>query len=318
MEKLFITLLFLVSLSTFAQSHYEQATNPEYKPDIPDAYNPQPYGTGSRVVKANGYICNQVDELRSQLPGLSGEERMDLISEINRLSNGCYLNIKVNENDKVVGLEFENETKNAINPRTAEYGSTRTYSFEFTDRSKQDMNLHITENSGLSGLMSHDLLETKIVFVPRRVLPYVDMNHDLVDCVQKVILPTEEYILFDAITKEIIGGVLEEEAMDMEVSRHKRKFAGLEYTGNGIMIRADRRAGTPEHTYNVSYNVNEKIKHATLTRKGMSCDVPKNMIWENTENADKSAFFKYQTDQEFLDRVVNPLCGWNLTMDDLI
>lgn len=317
MEKLIILTL-LASLSTFAQSLYEQATTAEYKDDVADVYAPQPYGTGSRVVRANDYACSKADELRAQLPNVSGEARQELIDEINYISRACYLNLLVNEDDEVVGMKFENETKNAINPRTGENGSTRLYQFEFADRSKQDMHLHITENSGLTGLMSHDLLETKIVFVPRRVLPYVDMNHDQVDCVQKVILPTNEYILFDALTKEIIGGVLEEEAMDMEESRHKRKFAGLEYTGNGIMIRADRRAGTPEHTYNVSYNVNEKIKKATLTRKGKSCEVSKDLIWENTDNADVTAYFKYKTDQEFLDRVVNPVCGWNLTMDDLI
>jgi hypothetical protein len=314
-----ILLTLMASLTTFAQVDFlEQATTAVYKDDVPDIYAPVKYGTGMRIVKSNTKSCEVAEELRKQLSGLEGEERQKLIDEINRISKACYIDILVNEDKEVVGLRFENESKNNINPRTAAHGSSRLYQFEYADRSKQDMHLHITENSGLTGKMSHDLLETKIVFVPRRVLPYIDMNHDQVDCVQKLILPTDEYILFDALTKEIIGGVLEEKAMDMEESRHHREFAGLEYTGNGIMIRADRRAGTPEHTYNVSYNVNEKIKKATLSRKGKSCDVSKDLIWENTNNPNITAYFKYKTDQEFLDKVVNPVCGWNLTMEDII
>ena len=144
------------------------------------------------------------------------------------------------------------------------------------------------------------------------------MNHDQTNCKYKVILPTEEVIWFDAMTKEIIGGVLEETPIDMTESRHHRKFAGIDYTGNGIMIRADRRAGTPEHTYGVSYNVNERIRDALITHKDKECIVNKNMIWENTENPDVTAYFKYASDQDFLDIVINSICGWNLTMDDII
>jgi len=318
MKKLILVMTVIYSISLFAQNkHYEQVTRPEFKPDAADAYNPVGY-PGNRVVKVQKKACEKADVLRLQIPGTSGDEREQLLKDIRKYSGMCYLDVKVDDNNDVVGISFENDTKNKINPRTAEFNSTRSYDFNFEARSKQDMHLHITENSGLTGKMSHDLLETKVIFIPRRVVPYLDMNHDQVDCVQKLILPTNEYILFDALTKEIIGGVLEELPMDMEESRHKRKFAGLEYSGNGIMIRADRRAGTPEHTYNVSYNVNEKINKAVITHKDKKCEVKKDMIWENTYNPDVSAYFKYATDQEFLDTVIIPLCGWNLSLDDLM
>jgi len=167
--------------------------------------------------------------------------------------------------------------------------------------------------------MSSDLLESTVIFLPRKNLPYVEVEQDqeTESCTRKIYLPTGEFMVLNAMTNEIIDGVLKESPMDMTVSRHNRKFAGLEYTGNGIMIRADRRAGTPEHTYTQSFNVNEQISKATITRKGKTCLVSKDLIWENTKNADIGAYFKYSTDQEFLDKVINPICGWGLRLSDL-
>ena len=319
--KLAMVFLFCV-FNLMAQSNAEyrlnQLTSPEYLSDQGSYYTPTTGGGISMsVVSMKTEACELEDRYRRLMNNSTGAQREAYLKEVLKYMRACSVDIFADGNE-VVGFKMENESKNAINPRTAEHGSSRSFSFEFDQRNKQDINIHITENSGLTGRMSHDLLETKIVFVPRRVVPYIDMNHDQVNCAHKVILPTNEYILFDAITKEIIGGVIEEEAMDMTESRHQRKFAGLEYTGNGIMIRADRRAGTPGHTYNVSYNVNERIKDAVITHKGKECIVNKSYIWENTDNPDTTAYFKYATDQEFLDTVINPLCGWNLMMDDII
>lgn len=314
-----VLLLIILSFSAFSQDLYEQMTTPEYLNEDGSTYIPGPgYGNSSTVVRNGTINCDKMDEIRSTLGDLTGEARQAALDELRKYSKQCYINVKKNGDGKLVEMNFENDTKNAINPRTAPEGSTRSFYFQFDGREKQDMNLHITENSGLTGKLSHDLLETKIIFVPRRVVPYMDMNHDQVNCAMKVILPTNEYILFDALTKEIIGGVLEEAPMDMTESRHHREFAGIEYTGNGIMIRADRRAGTPEHTYGVSYNVNEKIKDAVITHKGKECVVNKKLIWENTQDPNATAYFKYATDQDFLDTVINPVCGWNLMMDDII
>lgn len=315
--KLLILCLFAMTLS-FAQTRYEQLTNPQYLNDLPTStYDPDNLPNSSSHVKLNNEFCRREQELRTQLPSATGAQREALLKEILKNMKACSVNVIV-DGDEINGFSFTNESENAINPRTAEFGSNREFNFRFDQRNKQDMHLHITEDSGLTGRMSHDLLETMIVFVPRRVVPYIDMNTDQVNCGIKIVLPTDEYILFDAITKEIIGGVLEEQPMDMTESRHHREFAGLNYTGNGIMIRADRRAGTPEHTYNVSYNVNERVRDAVVIHKGKECIVNKNMIWENTEDPDETAYFMYSSDQEFLDTVINPICGWNLTMDDII
>ena len=101
------------------------------------------------------------------------------------------------------------------------------------------------------------------------------------------------------------------------VSIFHRGFAGLSYTGRGLMIRVDRRSGTPEHIYTQAFNQNERINEATLTYRGKTCYVAKELIWANATNADLGAYFLYASDEEFLAKVVNPKCGWKLTLADL-
>ena len=43
----------------------------------------------------------------------------------------------------------------------------------------------------------------KIIFIPRRIVPHLDMSIDQSTCTRKLILPTKEYVLFDALTKEV-------------------------------------------------------------------------------------------------------------------
>ena len=321
--KTVLILSLLTSFSAIAQEQYiDQLTTAEYKEEVSGTFA-NAGSVSSRHVKVDKKHCDLEAKARSELSGLvyGTPEYKEKLEKVLSLSRLCGMSVGVNSDEDLVQFNFTNDSKNSINPLTAANGSSRQYRFNFEERSKQNINLAITENAGLTGLMSHDLLESTIVFIPRKVLPYVevDQNKDTEAdiCTRKIFLPTNEFIVLNAMTNEIIAGVLKESAMDMTVSRHQRKFAGLEYTGNGIMIRADRRAGTPEHIYTQSFNVNEKISKATITRKGKTCLVSKDLIWENTHNADVGAYFKYSTDQEFLDQVINPICGWGLTLGDL-
>lgn len=313
--RLLIALIAFTTFSVFAQTDAQmgQLTQPDEGSGV---YRDIVTYSGSRYLKINPEMCKKIQDMRAKLKELSAgsEEYSTLLKEILSLSDTCSQNT-VLEGDEVVGFHFTNDTKNKINPQTAPNESSREFKFTFEQRSLQNAHLAITENSGLTGLMSHDLLETTVVFIPRKTLPYIDVASST-NCTRTVVLPTEELIVFDLITKEIISGALKESPMDMTESRHQRKFAGLEYTGNGIMIRVDRRAGTPEHNYNVSYNVNERIKQATLTHKGKTCYVPKEVIFANANNADLGAYIKYETDQELLD-AINPICKWNLALSDI-
>lgn len=304
--------ILLLSFSAYSQSTLQQLTSPQPLGDTPGHYLPDPLGGNAfRFIQLENDFCKKEAQLRAKLPQTTGAAREALLKDIIKYGKACSVWVRMDE-DQVVGFELKNDTA------PSDFKSSRTWRFIFDQRNKQDINLQLTDDSGLTGRMSHDLLETTVLFVPRKVIPYIDTQHDQADCALKVILPTEEVIWFDAITKEIIAGVLKEQPLDLNPSRHHRKFAGLEYTGNAIMIRADRRAGTPEHIYDRPFNVNERVKEALITHKEKQCLVDKSMIWENTENPDAMTYFLYSSDQEFLDLVINPVCGWNLTMSDII
>lgn len=245
------------------------------------------------------------------------KEFSEQLKKVQAYDKKCNVTTFLNEQDQVVGIQLTNNSDNEIiDQDSTPYETNRNYNFRFDDRVTQDMRLDITDNAGLTGKLSHDLLETTIVFIPRKVVPHMEYE-DLSECRQKVILPTNEFVIFDAITKKIIEGVLKESPMDLNPSRHHRKFAGIEYTGNGIIVRADRRAGAPEYTYKNSFNVNEQKDKALISHKGKKCYVAKTLIWENSTDHDSYVHFKYPSDQQFLDEVVNPKCGWNLNLSDI-
>lgn len=316
--KLLILIFQFFSISVAAQSNYKaQVTNPEYfhENQIEFKNNDQ---SGMRTVKISEKHCKDLKEKREYMMTQRDTDQYPIIlKEVLALSDLCYLSVEVNNDDEVVGFRFSNDSRNSINPMSSENGSSRQFKFIFEERSNQGVSLQITEDSGLTGRMSHDLLETTLIFIPRKVIPYIEANDEYSSCERKVVLPTEEIVTFNAQTNEIIKGVLDELPMDMETSRHKREFAGISYNGNGIMIRVDRRAGTPEHIYNQSFNVNEKIKQATITHKRKTCLVNKELIFENARNADIGAYFKYSNDEEFLSKVIRPICGWDITLEDL-
>lgn len=264
--------------------------------------------------------CRKMEHEYKKLKNVEfdSKEFREILKNAQAYNNQCNVDVFVNDKEEVVGIQLTNNSKNnIIDQDSTPNTSNRTYSFRFEDRVTQDMHLDITDDSGLTGKLSHDLMETTIVFIPRKVVPYMEPYEDLGECRQKIILPTEEYVIFDTITKEILSGVLKETPMDLNPNRHQRKFAGIEYTGNGIIIRADRRAGSPEYTYKQAFNVYEKIDKAQITHKGKTCYVAKAMIWENSNNHKNYVHFRYASDQQFLDQVVNPHCGWNLSLSDL-
>lgn len=231
--------------------------------------------------------------------------------------DGAQFGVDTTDEGLVVGFHFDNKSQNNINPRTAPYGSKRQWSFVFDQRSAQDAKIRITEDSGLTGKMSHDLLETGLVFLPRKTVPTGAAAMYNGALAKKITLPTGEIVYFDNKSNEILGGALSEEQMDMASSRHHRRFAQVNYHGKGIMIRTDRRAGTPEHIYSQSYNVNENTTEAAISHQGKTCHIPKSEIWAAADDQNSNTYFKYADDSEFLSKVINPLCGWDLGLEDL-
>lgn len=274
------------------------------------------YRTG--MLKSSDVNCEQSKKARAEYVTSRGTDQFNEAKRVMQIAEKkCYVNVVKDSEGKLMGIEFLNETNNAINPKTKDIDSSREYRFSFEERSARTVKLEITENSGLTGKMSHDFLETTIVLLPRINFPYITSKKGDGKTVD-LVLNTGELIQIDSYTNEIISGPIKETKMDLTASRHKRKFVGFQYEGKGLMIRADRRAGTPEHNYNVAYNVNEKIKHAIVTHKGKECLVPKSEIWVNADDADKGAYLKYGHDKDMLELVINPICKWNLTMKDIL
>jgi hypothetical protein len=301
----------LISTHGFSQDLLEQATKPEYLVDenVEFSNDEMP---AMMTLSFSPTHCKIQRDLRQQY---SFPWPDDIGRQIRDNSELCYLSVDVNDDDQVTGFQLNNETKNHINPMTSENGSTRQYEFIFEERSRANIKISITDNSGLTGRMSHDLLHTDLTIIPRKTIPYVVNNEELK---QKIVhLGTDEVVIFDGVQNTIVSGVLEEGPMDMEPSRHKRKFAPIKYTGKGIMIRADRRSGTPEHIYNTAYNVNENTKKAIITYQDKTCLIPKEKVYTNAKNPEVGTYLVYGSDKDMLDKVINPECGWSLTLEDI-
>ena len=273
----------------------------------------RPYTEQSEISKKGSFKvtyleCEIMDEMIN-------EERP--YSEYRSWSKLCYQSVLVNDNSDVVGFSFLNNSLNSINPYTDEHQSERQFVFSFPERSLSQAHLRVTENSALTGRMSHDLLESTLIFLPRKVIPYIQVESVVGGQLRRVTLPTNEVVVFNAETNEIVEGVLDEKPMDKNPNRSTRKFAGLSYNGRGIMIRADRRAGSPELVYDQSFNSNERPKMATIFYRDQVCYVPKELVWKNAKNHDSKQSIRFHSDQEFLDEVINPKCGWKLTLNDL-
>lgn len=267
-------------------------------------------------IKASKVQCSLLDQLNQNPPTRGTPGYQAFLSRRIKLSSLCYQQAIVSDDGTVIGFSFDNKTKNSVNPN-GDNGAAREFVFKFDNRASQNMKLEITENSGLTGRMSHDLLHTTMIFLPRVAIPYVHINTENGGCTRNIYLPSGEFFEIDSLSKQILGGVLKELPMDLTPSRHARGFAGIEYLGKGITIRVDRRSGTPEHVYSVPFNNNERVKDATISYQGKTCYVPKEFIWDDALDSNQEAIFRFETDQEFLDIIVNPICKWDLTLDDI-
>jgi hypothetical protein len=137
-------------------------------------------------------------------------------------------------------------------------------------------------------------MESYFVFFPRKVVPAIESIDDKFI----VTLTTEEKIEFDRTTKEIVGGVLTENApIDLGPDRFKRKFASLSYIGSGLMIRVNKRGADPR--------LGSQI--AEISKLGKVCKVPVNKLWDQTEKVN----FLFPTDESF-NQFLKIQCGFEI------
>ena len=209
----------------------------------------------------------------------------------------------------IVGFEFSNHGGNRIltpkrdAPKNIFF--TRDFQFRFDERARQDINLMVTDwvPSRDRQFRLSELMNSIFHLFPRNYLPAIATLNGR----NTVTLPTGEEIEFNAKTHEIVGGAMAESPVDLNPDRSARRFPSVEYTGKGILVRANSRGSDPR------FGTTATITTGTPTPncdKGLACNqckVPARELWDQS-GAER---FKFPTDQEF-DRFLLARCSFGL------
>jgi hypothetical protein len=214
-----------------------------------------------------------------------------------------------NRQGQIVGFEFSNTGGNPVLPprRDALKNQffTRDFQFRFDDRARQDIHLLISDwvPSRDRQFRLSELMNSLIHFFPRVMLPAIVNVGDR----DIVTLPTGEEVMFDATTHEIRGGVFAEAPVDLNPDRDTRKFAGIEYKGNGVMVRANSRGTDPRIGTTAIISNGAPRAECAPGADCAQCQVPSREIWEQSG----AVRFKFSSDKDF-DRFLLSRCGFGL------
>lgn len=319
LRNIFVTYLIFFSYLSFSQDHIlKSLTQAEFKNDNSNENKLQneslaPYSFKNFPLFLS--YCEKADRIKEMIKDLPYYKHKPYLKLINEFNIKCNINVSLSDDDQLISFTVKNETRNKINSSSND--SSRFYKFKFEERAKQTFMLEIRDDVAITGKISHDYMETNLVFIPRKIVPYIDMTKSD-DNHFTIVLPTNEIVNFNLHTREIIGGVIKESPIDFNKSRFIRNFAGIKYSGKGILIRTDRRGGIPNKKHITSFNINERPNEATITYKDKICYVDKDLIWKNTLGDDGKVIFRFASDQDFLDHIINPLCQWNLRISDIL
>lgn len=196
------------------------------------------------------------------------------------------------------GFEFYNYGNNKIVNTTASKYSNRQYSFEFSQHAAQNISFFVVDapNSTTSeGMYSH------LMLFPRKFLPHI--THGKGNDVE-VTLPTGEKIVIDKKSGELLGGVLKEGPVDISGDRFKRRYASLQYSGKGILLRANARGQMPQQgqfeNTKIDLQDGNTGSYDVLIINGTTgerCRRPKSDFWSSADV--QTILFKFPSDQEF-------------------
>ena len=210
---------------------------------------------------------------------------------------------------KIVGFEFSNTGGNPVLPprRDALKNQffTRDFQFRFDERARQDIYLLISDwvPSRDRQFRLSELMNSLIHFFPRVMLPAIVNVGDR----DIVTLPTGEEVIFDAETHEIRGGVLVEAPVDLNPDRGARRFAGIEYKGKGVIVRANSRGTDPRIGTTAIISNGAPRAECAPGADCAKCQVPAREIWEQSG----AVRFKFFSDKDF-DRFLLSRCGFGL------
>lgn len=211
-----------------------------------------------------------------------------------------------------VGFSLINRGSKRINPRgLGRSGAIRQFSFYFADRARENIYLEIIDDVRLSKRFSFDNMFREMHFFPRLQLPSVlpvEAGRKL-----QVTLPTGERVVFDAISKEIVDGVLVEGPIDFNTNRHKRANPKVRYRGRHLVITVAQRGEAPRRD-----RVWGQTKYAEASYPAKfdnPCRLSPRYIWDQHAergDVDPKLIMLHHSDDTLFD-VIEQQCGWDLS-----
>ncbi len=189
---------------------------------------------------------------------------------------------------KIFGFSFTNRGGNTVLPTPSDPlggGPSRDWELHFSDRATQDIHLEIVDQP--NGYTSQ-LMFSAFYFFPRNNLPAIQWpDKESGSREFTVVLPTGENVTYDQKSKIVTGGALKEIGeVDLNPDKTVRKFAGIGYTGSGIMLRIDRQGGLPQTGAT-----------AVVVQGKKSCKIAATKLFNRTES--QNPVFLFKTDAEF-------------------
>ena len=210
---------------------------------------------------------------------------------------------------QIVGFEFSNHGGNRILPPRYDIGKnllfTRDFQFRFDDRARQDIQLFVSDwaASRDKQFRLSELMNSVLHFFPRNYLPAISAS----GARYVVTLPTGEQVEFDAKTREILGGVFSETAVDLNPNRAVRQFPGVHYLGKGVVVRANARGNDPRIGTRATITTGTTAPDCEKGTACNQCQVPSKELWHQNG----TVRFKFPTDDEF-DRYLLARCGFGI------
>ena len=221
---------------------------------------------------------------------------------------------RIDREKKIIGFEFSNRGGNPILPERYDVQRnrlfTRDFQFHFQDRARQDIHLLLTDwaPSRDKQFRLSELMNSIMLFFPRNYLPAIAHSGGR----HVVTLPTGEEVEFDALTREVVGGVFAEAPVDLNPEKTARKFPGVNYTGKGVMIRANARGTDPRLGTVATITTGSPASNCEQGTGCNRCQVSSKELWEQNG----AVRFKFSTDEE-LDRYLLSRCGFGLPKNGL-
>ena len=214
--------------------------------------------------------------------------------------------IRLLDSDRVEGFFISNDGPNNI-VKSSEPGLGRLIKFAYPDRARSDIKLVISDSP--DGKTSHETISV-MLFFPRIILPSIKKIGEELE----VTLPNKEIIRFNAKTHEVSGGVFEEGPIAQRTNG-KAFPPNIKYTGNGVMIRADKSGDLPYGDIELpNGKPAPSISTATVSKKGFKdCKIPSKDLWYTDHQKKGIIFIKPNlASDEGMDAFIKKKCAFSL------